>query len=580
MAGRRRSKRREEIIAIDLGTKTTKAVVVARSGEDYSLRNYVLMEAPSAEKAFSRSVWADHVRKVGKALGSTTRRVVLALGPTSAIFSQTELPAASPSDLRKIVKLSPKNYLQQDLPDHVFDCYVTPGEERETGGRMRRKARVLVAAARRPLIEDLVDGAWDAGYVVEQITLSQVATANAFAAANPEEAPSETAAFLDIGFRHSTISILLRGRLALVRVVNIGAEQLADIMQQASTRGPAAGLEEDDNPGLDAMQVSVQKAIRGLAKEVDASIGFFLSQNDVPVHQVYVSGGSARSHLILQTLEMEMGVPCRAWNPALTLKQEGLAASRGGDLEYEAPQLTVAVGAALGFLDPELDGINLLAERAEEAAWRRRDPVRRARWLAGFAVFGMALWAGWLGFQAWRMDAYVREAGEELRMLQEGPNQPLLDSQVTSDLERRTAALGVHAVQRFLVADVLNELQFIDIPKIQLFRFQFERVVNRIEPPRRRARRGGGEEEPAEPTRVTEHFVLRMQGKNYGDESQIGLLFSALESNEQFSRWLDASRPILLTEIIDRQIDPGNPTQTFARFGIECRFKERTFVYE
>jgi type IV pilus assembly protein PilM len=575
----RRNRRREEIIGIDLGTKTTKAVLVRRKGDEYILRNYVLMEAPSAEKAFSRTVWAEHVRKVGKALGGATRRLVLAMGPSSTLFSQAELPAAAASDLRKIIKLSPKNYLQQDLPDHVFDCYVTAGDDREAAGRTRRKARVLVAAARRPLIEDLVDGAWDAGYTVERITLSQVATADAFAAANPEEAPSETAAFLDIGFRHSTISILYRGRLSLVRVVNIGAEQLADVMQQASTRGPVVSQDDDENPGLDALQVSVQKAIRGLAKEVDASVGFFLSQYDVPVHQVYVSGGSARSHLILQTLELELGVPCRAWNPALALKHEGEAASRGGDLEYEAPQLTVAVGAALGLLNSEVDGINLLAERAEEEDWRRRDPVRRARWLVGMVIFGMLVWAGWLGWQAWRAEAHAQEATDKLRLLQEGPGLPLTDSQLATDLERRAATLGVHGVQRFLVADVLNALQFVDVPDIQFHRFEFERVLTRVEPPRRRARRGE-ETEPEEPTKVTEYFVMRIQGKNYGDESRIGMLFSALESDEQFAQWLDGSYPILLKEMVGRQVDPANPTQSFARFGIECRFKERVFVYE
>jgi type IV pilus assembly protein PilM len=580
MPGHRRSKRREEIIAIDLGTKMTKAVLLRRVGEEYILRNYVLMEAPSAEKALSRSVWADHIRKVGRALGSTTRRVVLAMGPTTAIFSQTELPAAAPSDLRKMIKLSPKNYLQQDLPDHVFDCYVTPGDDGEGGGRTaRRKARVLVAAARRPLVEDLVDGARDSGYVVEQITLSQVATVNAFAAANPE-APGEAVAFLDIGFRHSTISISYRSRLALVRVVNIGADQLADVMQQATSRGEMTSQEEDENPAMDALQVSVQKAIRGLAKEVDASIGFFLSQNDLPVHQVYVSGGSARSTLILQTLELELGVPCRAWNPALALKQEGAASRRAGDLEYEAPQLTVAVGAGMGLLNPELVGINLLAEQVEAAEWRRRDPVRRAVWLAGTAVVAMGLWGGWLIWQTREAEAMARAANEQIRVLQESPGQPLLDSRMASDLEQRTAALAVHGIQRFLVADVLNALQFIRVPQIQLYRLQIDRIVTRSEAPRRRARRGEVAEEPEEKTKVKEHFVVRLQGKNYGDERQIKLLFDALEGNEQLRNWLDRNHRPRLTEIMDRQVDPSNPQLGFARFGIEFKFKEREFIYE
>jgi type IV pilus assembly protein PilM len=579
MPGHRRKKRREEIIAIDLGTKTTKAVLMQRRGDEYYLRNYVLMEAPSVEKALSRSVWADHIRKVGRALGSSTRRVALSMGPTTAIFSQTELPAAAPSNLRKLIKLSPKIYLQQDLPDHVFDCYVTPGDEGDSGGRARRKARVLVAAARRPLIEDLVDGARDSGYVVEQITLSQVATVNAFAAANPE-APGDAVAFLDIGFRHSTISISYRSRLALVRVVNIGADQFADVMQQATARGAMSTQEEDENPALDALQVSVQKSIRGLAKEVDASIGFFLSQNDLPVHQVYVSGGSARSHLILQTLELELGVPCRAWNPALALKQEGAIVSRAGDLEYEAPQLTVAVGAGMGLLDPDLVGINLLAEQVEALEWRRRDPVRRAAWLAGVGVLGMGLWAGWLAWQIRETEASAREATEAIRVLQESPGQPLLDSRTAADLEYRMMDLAQHGIQRFLVADVLNALQFVEVPQIQLYRLQIERVVTRNEPPRRRARRGEEAEPQTEKTKVIEHFVVRIQGKNYGDERQIQLLFEALKNQEQFIEWLGPNPSITLTEITNRQVDPSDPTMGFARFGIACKFKEREFKYE
>jgi type IV pilus assembly protein PilM len=580
MPGHRRSKGREEIIAIDLGTKTTKAVLMRRRGEEYFLRNYVLMEAPSAEKALSRSVWADHIRKVGRALGSTTRRVVLAMGPTTTIFMQTELPAAEPSDLRRMIKLSPKNYLQQDLPDHLFDCYVTPGDDEGGGTRAaRRKARVLVAAARRPLIEDLVDGARDSGYVVEQITLNQVATVNAFSAANPDS-PGDALAFLDIGFRHSTISISFRGRLALVRVVNIGADQLADVMQQATSRASLSSQDEDENPAMDALQASVQKAVRGLAKEVDASIGFFLSQNDLPVHQVYVSGGSARSHLILQTLEVELGVPCRAWNPALALKQEGAAAARAGDLEYEAPQLTVAVGAAMGMLNPDLVGLNLLAEQVEAAEWRRRDPVRRAIWLVGAAMLAMGLWAGWLMWQLQQTEESVRESNEQIRVLQESPGQPLLDMRMASDLEARIAALATHGIQRFLIGNVLNALQFMRVPQIQLYRLEIDRVTVRTEPTKRRARRGQEIEEPVQKAKVTEHFVVRIHGKNYGDERQIEQLFQQLRTNEQFRGWLDRNHPPVLTEMMERQVDPSNPRQGFARFGIECRFKERVFTYE
>jgi hypothetical protein len=234
----------------------------------------------------------------------------------------------------------------------------------------------------------------------------------------------------------------------------------------------------------------------------------------------------------------------------------------------------------VGLLDPDLAGIDLLAERVEEAEGRRRDPARRARWLVAAAVVGMGIWGGWLGFQIWSAEAQGREADEQLRLLQKGAGHPVVDAQEASAMEWLTTDLNVHGSQRFLFANVLNALQYLDLPEIQFYRLQIDRVVTRVEPPRRRSRRVMGVDPPEEKTQVLEHFVVRIQGKNYGDEAQIELMIRSLQTHRQFSRWLDPARPIQLTEIVDRQVDPSDPSRGFARFGIECRLKERVFVYE
>jgi Tfp pilus assembly PilM family ATPase len=61
---------------------------------------------------------------------------------------------------------------------------------------------------------------------------------------------------------------------------------------------------------------------------------------------VFVSGGTARNETILEVLQAELMVPCKAWNPTRFL-EPGLPAEKMGDLELVAPQLTVAVGAAV-----------------------------------------------------------------------------------------------------------------------------------------------------------------------------------------------------------------------------------------
>ena len=83
-----------------------------------------------------------------------------------------------------------------------------------------------------------------------------------------------------------------------------------------------------------------------LGRELRASLDFFEHQNDRAVSQVYVSGGSARSEMILQILHGEMIVECKTWNPT-TFLQLALPGQQAVEIEHIGPQLTVAVGAAL-----------------------------------------------------------------------------------------------------------------------------------------------------------------------------------------------------------------------------------------
>ena len=83
-----------------------------------------------------------------------------------------------------------------------------------------------------------------------------------------------------------------------------------------------------------------------LGREIRASLDFFEHQQDRPVTQVYVSGGSARSEMIIQMLHAELLVECKTWNPTGFL-QLALPGQQAVEVDHIAPQLTVAIGAAL-----------------------------------------------------------------------------------------------------------------------------------------------------------------------------------------------------------------------------------------
>jgi Tfp pilus assembly PilM family ATPase len=90
----------------------------------------------------------------------------------------------------------------------------------------------------------------------------------------------------------------------------------------------------------------LQSQVVPLGREIRASLDFFEHQQDRPVSEIYLSGGSTRSEMILQILRSELLVECKIWNPTGFL-QLALPGQQAVEIDHIGPQLTVAIGTAL-----------------------------------------------------------------------------------------------------------------------------------------------------------------------------------------------------------------------------------------
>jgi type IV pilus assembly protein PilM len=341
--------KRNSVASVDLGQRTTKAVSVQRKGAEFELLQYAVQEAPSLDKSPSPELLGDHLKSVLEALQYKGRRITVTLGVSDALLRHAELPAVPVHDMRLMLKYNSKNYLQQELTDYVFDCHTiglnTPAAPADASARGPQKARVLVGAARKDTLEHLQQAARHAGLILDQVVPSLIGPANAFEMAMPEAFANEVVALVDVGFKSSSISILAKGELALSRVVSLGADKLtaglAEAMgvSYAEAEGIKVGLPEE-------VQGAMQSLIMPLGRELRASIDFFEHQQDKSVSQVFVSGGSARSQFIVESLQAELMVQTRAWNP-LSFMALSVPPDRLADIEQIAPQLTVAAGGAV-----------------------------------------------------------------------------------------------------------------------------------------------------------------------------------------------------------------------------------------
>lgn len=338
-------KKRAQVISVDLGSRTTKAVLLERRGEGFALTRFAVLDAPIFDKKISPEQLGDHLHAIANAMENKTKYISVAVGLNDTVVRQVELPQIPIDEMRLVLKMNHKNYLQQDLPNHVFDCYVTPRRASDGVPQKASKVKVLAAAAKQQLVKDLVQAAGAVGLVADSMVPSLVGPINVFELAMPEIYKNETVALVDIGFKNTSVCVLDRGELATNRVFSIGGDQITNGLADAMniSYAEAEGIKVGMAPDVEAV---LQMQVLPLGREIRASLDFFEHQHDRPVTQVYVSGGSSRSEMIMQMLHAELLVECKTWNPTGFL-QMALSGQQAVEIEHIGPQLTVAIGTAL-----------------------------------------------------------------------------------------------------------------------------------------------------------------------------------------------------------------------------------------
>jgi type IV pilus assembly protein PilM len=345
------TKKVDQLLSIDLGGRTTKAVNLQRKGDGFVMSRYAVLDAPIYERNLSAEILTEHLKNVCQTLDTRTRTVSLAIGVNDSLVRHADLPPMPIHDMRQVLKNNSKSYLQQDFPGHLFDCYVVlsrapaTSAEKPKAAAPSSKQRVLVAGAKKQLVDDMQTAIRDAGLVADHIVPGLIGPVNAFELAMPEVFANGVVALVDIGFKNTSICLLRQGELMLSRVLAIGGDKLSNGLAEAL--GISYAEAESIKVGMPAeVQSHLETLVTPLGRELRASIDFFEHQHDAVVTQVFLSGGSTASPVILQTLQTELMLECKVWNP-LSFLELALPPQQAAEVEHVSSQLAVAVGAAV-----------------------------------------------------------------------------------------------------------------------------------------------------------------------------------------------------------------------------------------
>jgi type IV pilus assembly protein PilM len=336
-----------QILAIDLGSRTTKAVLMDRTDKGLSLTRFAVADAPIYDKTMPQGLLTEHLRNVVESLQPRTKHATIAIGANDSLLRSTELPLLPLAEMRQMLKFNSKNYLQQDLRDYIFDCYIVPPRSQaqpDAGKAGVVKYKVWVGGTRREVLMTLEASIKEAGLIPNQVTLTILGPINALEMVQPEVFGKEIVALVDLGFKTSSISILENGELCLSRSVEIGGDKLTTGLAEAmnisyaEAEGIKIGMPQE-------VEVHLQPLIAPLGRELRASIDFFEHQREKTVGKILVSGGAARSEYLLQLLQTELAVVCKAWFPTQGI-QLSLSPQQMTEVESVSTTLTVAIGSA------------------------------------------------------------------------------------------------------------------------------------------------------------------------------------------------------------------------------------------
>jgi len=220
--------------------------------------------------------------------------------------------------------------------------------------------------------------------------------------------------------------------------------------------------------------------------------------------------------------------------------------------------------------------LNLLAEARAAEEERRRDPVKRAIWMAALFLVVVLVWSSSLQLKAMlvhgelsRLQAQINSHTNEYRGILE-------EQTKTAEIKHKLDALRQLSADRLLSGTLLNALQLTTVDEVQLLRLRVDQAYASFEGTKPRT----NDDKvliPGKPATATEKVLLTLEGADTAPNPGDGLnkYKDVLAANAYFKEELVKTNSINLKNLAPPQISPLNGKRSVI-FTLECRYPEKT----
>lgn len=302
-------------VGLDVGSKTVKAVELARLRAGFRIARFAVVPMPpgglvEGAVADSRKV-AEAVRAAFQQAGIHNRRVVTALGTKAVVVREIQLPEMPEEEMSRAVQFEAERYLPVAGEDLRVDYQVVD--------RAHGQVSVLFAAARREVVDNFVQALEGAGITPEVLEVTTFALARLFRS----DAQQGAIMVADIGDGGTDLLVLQGDRMRLSRTIPTGGgvftRAVAAVLELEPTAAEvvkeekavaSSGRTPLDDPTAARVAEAISPVLGDLVTEMRRSMEFFLSRAGAhELQKVVLVGGSSRIVNLAAFLADELGVP-------------------------------------------------------------------------------------------------------------------------------------------------------------------------------------------------------------------------------------------------------------------------------
>lgn len=338
-------KDRSTTVGIDIGVESCKIIELAKNGETYEILRCGI-------EAISNSDIGSTLKRALSNLNIQSKSVTTAVFGKGTLIRYIDMPRMPLEDLRKSFAIEADKYFPFPIDQIFTDCYILDPKGKD------KKMSVLVAAAKKEIINERVQLLTGIGLQTNFIGVNPLAIANVFNVLGEKTLPlggsgafDETKslgiAVLDLGEKVSNLTILKDNIPRFTRDIYVGGQELTKRISNnlGVSMNEAEMLKRKPGERLSEVLNACESVLMNLISEVRLSFDYFITEKSIQISKLYLTGGSSMLEGLAGFFSKNLDIQIELWNPMVNLKIGPDVAE--GDLKRNIGSLGVALGLSL-----------------------------------------------------------------------------------------------------------------------------------------------------------------------------------------------------------------------------------------